>query len=118
MLEGSELVVGTGKFGPYVRYDGKFYSLKRGVDDPYTITAERAAGLIAEKQESEKKKVIADFGEIQVLNGRYGPYITMDKNNFRIPKEIEPNKLTKEECLAIIEKGGTKKKSTKTVKKK
>ncbi len=118
MLEGSELVVGTGKFGPYVRYNGKFYSLKRGVDDPYTISAERAAELIAEKQDSEKKKVIADFGEIQVLNGRYGPYITMDKNNFRIPKEIDPNKLTKEECLAIIEKGGTKKKSTKTVKKK
>jgi DNA topoisomerase I len=118
MHNGNEMVVGTGKFGPYVRYDGKFYSLKRGVDDPYSITAERAAELIAEKQDSEKKKVIADFGDIQVLNGRYGPYITKDKNNFRIPKEVDPNKLTKEECLGIIEKGGTKKKSTKNVKKK
>jgi DNA topoisomerase I len=117
-FEGSEMVVGTGKFGPYVRHNGKFFSLKKGVDDPYTITTERAAELIVEKMESEKKKVISDFGEIQVLNGRYGPYITMDKNNFRIPKDTDPQKLTKEECLKIIEKGGTKKKSTKTIKKK
>lgn len=114
----SEMVVGTGKFGPYVRHNSKFYSLKKGVDDPYTITAERAIELIVEKQEGEKKKVITDFGEIQVLNGRYGPYITMDKNNFRIPKGTDPGKLTKEECLKIIEKGGTKKKSVKTTKKK
>jgi len=114
----NEMVVGTGKFGPYVRHNSKFYSLKKGVDDPYTITAERAIELIVEKQEGEKKKVITDFGEIQVLNGRYGPYITMDKNNFRIPKGTDPAKLTKEECLKIIEKGGTKKKSVKTTKKK
>jgi DNA topoisomerase I len=118
MHEEKELVVGTGKFGPYVRYNNKFYSLKKGIDDPYTITTERAVELIAEKEDSEKKKVISDFGEIQVLNGRYGPYITLDKNNFRIPKEVDPHKLTKEECLVIIEKGGTKKKSSKTVKKK
>jgi len=114
----NEMVVGTGKFGPYVRHNSKFYSLKKGVDDPYTITAERAIELIVEKQEGEKKKVITDFGEIQVLNGRYGPYITMDKNNFRIPKGTDPAKLTKEECLKIIEKGGTKKKIVKTTKKK
>lgn len=118
MHEGNELVVGTGKFGPYVRHNGKFYSLKKGVDDPYTITAERAVELIAEKNDSEKKKVIADFGDVQVLNGRYGPYITKDKANFRIPRDVEPAKLTKEDCLAIIEKGGTKKKSTGTRKKK
>jgi DNA topoisomerase I len=116
--EGSEMMVGTGKFGPYVRHDGKFYSLRKGVDDPYTITAERASELIVEKKEGEKKKVISDFNEIQVLNGRYGPYITMDKNNFRIPKGTDPQKLTKEECLKIIEKGGTKKKGGKTTKKK
>lgn len=115
---GSEMIVGNGKFGPYVRHNSKFYSLKKGVDDPYTITAERAVELIVEKQEGEKKKVISDFGEIQVLNGRYGPYITMDKNNFRIPKDTDPSKLTKEECLKIIEKGGTKKKTIKTTKKK
>jgi DNA topoisomerase I len=116
--EGKEMVVGTGKFGPYVRHDGKFYSLKKGVDDPYTISVERASELIVEKKEGEKKKVISDFDEIQVLNGRYGPYITMDKNNFRIPKGTDPQKLTKEECLKIIEKGGTKKKSVRTTKKK
>lgn len=114
----NEMVVGIGKFGPYVRHNGKFHSLKKGVDDPYTITKERAIELIVEKQESEKKKVISDYGEIQVLNGRYGPYITMDKNNYRIPKETDPAKLTKDECLKIIEKGGTKKRIVKTSKKK
>jgi DNA topoisomerase I len=117
-FEEFEMIVGTGKFGPYIRHNGKFFSLKKGVDDPYTITAERAAELIIEKKDAEKKKVISDFGDIQVLNGRYGPYITMEKNNFRIPREMDPGKLTKEECLKIIEKGGTKKKSTKTIKKK
>jgi len=114
----NEMVVGIGKFGPYVRHNGKFHSLKKGVDDPYTITKERAIELIVEKQEIDKKKVISDYGEIQVLNGRYGPYITMDKNNYRIPKETDPAKLTKDECLKIIEKGGTKKRIVKTSKKK
>ncbi len=116
--QGSEMIVSSGKFGPYVRHNSKFFSLKRGVDDPYSITAERAIELIVEKLEGEKKKVINDFGEIQVLNGRYGPYITMDKNNFRIPKGTDPATLTKEECLKIIEKGGQKKKSAKPAKKK
>jgi DNA topoisomerase-1 len=105
-FEDSEMVVGLGKFGPYVKHAGKFYSLKRGVDDPYTITEERAAELITEKRESDRMKVISDFGDIKVLNGRYGPYIVHEKNNYRIPKGTDAVKLTKEECLAIIEKGG------------
>lgn len=104
MHEGSEMVVGIGRFGPYVRYAGKFYSLKKGVDDPYSIEAGRAVELIREKGESDKKKVIKDFGEIQLLNGRYGPYITKDKKNYRIPKGTNAEKLTREECAAIIEK--------------
>ena len=104
MHEGEEMVVGVGKFGPYVRYNGKFYSLKKGLDDPYTITAQRAVELIRKKEESDRKKIIKDFGDIQILNGRYGPYITKDKKNYRIPRGDDAEKLTKEECMAIIEK--------------
>jgi DNA topoisomerase-1 len=104
-FEESEMVVGLGKFGPYVRHGGKFYSLKKGVDDPYTITEERAIEIIREKREGDKMKVISDFGDVRVLNGRYGPYISHEKNNYRIPKGSDPQKLTKEECLAIIQKG-------------
>ena len=104
MHEGEEMVVGVGKFGPYVRYNGKFYSLKKGLDDPYTITAQRAVELIREKEESDRKKIIKDFGDIQILNGRYGTYITKDKKNYRIPRGDDAEKLTKEECMAIIEK--------------
>jgi len=105
-FEENEMTVGLGKFGPYVKHDGKFYSLKKGVDDPYTITPDRAEELIKEKREGDKQKVINEFGDIRVLNGRYGPYIVHDKNNYRIPKGTDPQKLTREECLAIIEKGG------------
>jgi DNA topoisomerase-1 len=101
--EGKEMVVGIGKFGPYIRHNNKFYSLKKGVDDPYEITNERAIELILEKTLTDKQKVIIDYGEIQVLNGRYGPYITRDKKNFRIPKGSDAAKLTKEECISIIE---------------
>ena len=116
-FEDSEMTVGVGKFGPYVKHAGKFYSLKRGVDDPYTITEERAAELIREKREGEKQKVISELGDIMVLNGRYGPYIMHDKTNYRIPRGTDPHKLTREECLAIIEKG-SKTKSVKGKKKK
>lgn len=116
-FEGSEMTVGVGKFGPYVRHNSKFYSLKKGVDDPYTISEERATELISEKRDGDQKKVISDFDDVQVLNGRYGPYITREKNNYRIPKGTDPAKLTKDECLAIIEKSGVKKPVKKTVKK-
>ncbi len=116
-FEDSEMTVGVGKFGPYVKHAGKFYSLKRGVDDPYTITEERAAELIREKREGEKQKVISELGDIMVLNGRYGPYIMHDKTNYRIPRGTDPHKLTREECLAIIEKG-SKTKSVRGKKKK
>ena len=110
--EDEDLVVGVGKFGPYVRYKGKFFSLKKGVDDPYTVTVERAVELILEKNESDSKKLIKEFGEIKVLNGRYGPYITKDKQNYRIPKGSNAELLTKEECITIIENSDKTKKST------
>jgi DNA topoisomerase-1 len=112
MYEGDEMVVGIGKFGPYVRYRSKFYSLKKGVDDPYSVTIERATEIIREKGESDKKKVVKDFGEIRLLNGRYGPYLTQDKKNYRLPKGTQAEKLTKEDCIRIIEKSEKTKKST------
>ncbi len=102
--ENEEIVVGTGRFGPYVRFKGKFYSLKKGVDDPYILTMERALEIIREKTESEKKKIIRDFGDILVLNGRYGPYLTREKQNYRLPKGTDAEKLTREDCIKIIEK--------------
>ncbi|MBK7710550.1 MAG: type I DNA topoisomerase [Bacteroidales bacterium] len=102
--DGGELVVGVGKFGPYVRYKSKFYSLKRGVDDPYILTVERAVEIILEKNDADKKKVIKDFEDIKVLNGRYGPYLVKDKQNYRLPKGTDAEKLTKEDCISIIEK--------------
>jgi DNA topoisomerase-1 len=101
--EGEELVVGIGKFGPYIRYKGKFYSLKKGSDDPYIVTRERALEIIEEKNVSEKQKIISDFGEIKIVNGRYGPYLTSEGKNYRIPKGTDPASLNKEECLKIME---------------
>jgi len=112
MHEGEDMVIGVGKFGPYIRYKGKFFSLKKGIDDPYSVTMERALEIISEKNESEKNKIIKDFGEIMVLNGKYGPYLTKDKQNHRLPKGIDAQKLTREECLKIIEKSDKTKKTS------
>jgi DNA topoisomerase-1 len=110
--EGGEMVVGIGRFGPYIRYKSKFYSLKKGVDDPYVVTYDRAVEVILEKNENDSKKLLKDFGDIMLLNGRYGPYIVKDKKNFRLPKGTDTEKLTKEDCLKIIEKSDKNKKST------
>ena len=107
---GKEIVAGIGRFGPFVRHDGKFYSLKKDVDDPYTVTAERAIELIGEKELNEKQKTIAEFGDYKVLNGRYGPYISFGKENFKIPKGTDPVSLTLSDCKSIVEEGRSKKK--------
>ncbi len=104
LVEGEEMIVGIGKFGPYIKFKGKFFSLKKGTDDPYSVTIERAIEIINEKNETDKKKIIKDFGDIQVLNGRYGPYLSKDKLNYRLPKGTDAEKLMKEECIKIIEK--------------
>ncbi|MBN2857058.1 MAG: DNA topoisomerase I, partial [Candidatus Delongbacteria bacterium] len=110
--EGDEIVAGIGKFGPYIRYRNKFFSLKKEVDDPYSVNIERAVEIINEKNENDKKKIIRDFGDIMVLNGRYGPYLTREKQNYRLPKGTDAEKLTREDCLQIIEKSEkTRKKS-------
>jgi len=110
--EGEEMIVGVGKFGPYIRYKNKFFSLKKGADDPYSITADRAFEIIREKNENEQKKTIKDFGDILVLNGKYGPYLTRDKQNYRLPKGSDAEKLTREDCIRIIEKSNKSKKSS------
>ena len=98
--------VGVGKFGPYARHSNKFYSLGKS-DDPFSITLDRALEIIHQKREQDKNKVIRKFDEnpgLQILNGRWGPYIKLDKENFRIPKNSKAEELSYEECLRIIEK--------------
>jgi DNA topoisomerase-1 len=110
--DGGELIVGIGKFGPYIRFKSKFFSLKKGVDDPYIVTFDRAVKIILEKNESDSRKILKDFGDIKLLNGRYGPYLTKDKVNYRLPKGTEAEKLTEDECIKIIEKSDKTKKSS------
>ena len=101
--EGDTISAGMGRFGPFVR-QGNVYASLKGEDDPHTVTLERARELIREKQELIANRVITDFGDgIQILNGRYGPYITDGEKNARIPKEREPKSLTHDECKALLE---------------
>ncbi len=106
-----EVKVNEGRYGPYVMHNKKFYSIDKE-KDPMTVTLAEAIQLIDIKREEEKKKIIIDFeGEdIQVLNGRYGPYIKAGKKNVKIPKDKEPAELTLEECKELIEKAPEKKK--------
>ena len=103
--EGKDMQVAVGRFGPYIRHDGKFISLPRGLD-PYAVTEEEAVQLIEEKRKKDSEKTISIFGEgdeeIQVLNGRYGPYITYQKGNYKIPKGTDAATLTEEHCKEII----------------
>ena len=101
--EGKEVTVAIGRFGPYIRHNNKFYSLKKE-DDPSTITIDRAIELIEEKRKADKEKVIKTFEEdpkVQVLKGRYGPYLVIDKQNYKIPKDMDPASLTLEQCIEI-----------------
>lgn len=110
MFENKEISVGIGRFGPYIKHNNSFVSLKKGEDNPSTITLETAIQRIEEKRESDKNKQIKVFDNgITVLNGRFGPYIKYDKKNFKIPKILKAEELTQEECLAIIEKENSKK---------
>ena len=101
----AEITTAIGRFGPYVKYNGKFVSLAKG-QDPYTITEEQAIALIEGKKVQEEKKVIAEFpaSGIQILNGRYGPYLKQGKENYKIPKRTDPATLTEADCQALIAK--------------
>jgi DNA topoisomerase-1 len=97
------MTVAIGRFGPYIKYGSKYVSLKEP-DDPYTVTRERAIEVIESKKIADANRIIIDFGvdDIQVLNGRYGPYITDKQRNARIPKDRDPKTLTLEECRALL----------------
>ncbi len=114
--ENKKVTVSVGRFGPYVRHDNKFVSLKKGIDDPFSVTLERAIELINEKRENDKKALIKTFAEdanLQILNGRWGPYIKYKKSNYKIPKGTEAEKMSFEDCMIIIEKGAKPKKAKK-----
>jgi len=100
--EGEPVQASVGRFGPYVQYGKQYVSLK--TDDPYTITLERALEIIAEKKIADANRLILDFPDrgIQVLNGRYGPYITDKKKNARIPKGEDPKSLTLAQCQELL----------------
>ncbi len=102
-FEEKPVVVAIGRFGPYVQHDKKYVSIPKD-DDPYTITFEKAVALIESKRVADANKLIKGFEEnqdIQVLNGRFGPYIKAGKKNVKIPKGKEPKDLTLEECVEL-----------------
>ena len=118
-FEEKEVSVGRGRFGPYVRHNSKFVSIPKE-EDPLEIDLARAVELIKAKREAEANRIIHDFGGdplVQVLRGRYGPYISIGKENVRIPKDVEPEQLTREACLAIQKEAPKKKGRAKSSKK-
>ena len=103
LFEDKPVVVNIGRFGPYVLHDKKFVSIPK-TDDPYTIIDTRAVELIELKRHADANKLIKAFDgnpDIQVLNGRFGPYIKAGKKNVKIPKGKEPSELTLEECETL-----------------
>ena len=110
-LDGVDVVATRGRFGPYLKFGDKNVKLPRG-KDPLRITLEECETLIKESSEAKPAQTtIAEFGDIKVLNGRYGPYIKQGASNFKIPKGTDPEKLTEADCQAIIGQGAPTKKS-------
>ena len=99
-----EMIANVGRFGPYIRYDGKFYSLPKELD-PYEVKADEAIIVIEEKIKKDKEKIIQTFEEepgLIVQHGRYGPYISFEKKNYKIPKGAKPEELSLEDVRKII----------------
>lgn len=110
-FEEKSMTVAIGRFGPYIKHDNKFYSLKKE-DDPLTIDEVRGVEIIEAKRKADSEKLIKEFpenAEVKVLNGRFGPYIVAGNKNVKIPKDKEPKSLTLEECLALAEAAPEKK---------
>ena len=113
-FEGKPVVIGTGRFGPYIMHDKKFVSLPKK-ENPLTVSCERAVELILQKREEEGQRHIKSFDEdakMQVLNGRYGPYISYDGKNYRLPKNMHSKaaELSYDECMAVVKNTPVKKK--------
>ena len=114
--EGKDMVAAIGRFGPFIRHDGKFISIPKDLN-PLTITADEAIELIQEKRKKDEQRFLKKFDEdpdMEILNGRFGPYIAYKGNNYRIPKTVtDPAALTLEECLKIIAEAAEKTTTTK-----
>ncbi len=119
--EGKVMVAAVGRFGPFIRHDGKFVSIPKDLN-PLTITAEEAIALIEGKRVKDEQRFIKKFDEdpeMEILKGRFGPYISYQKANYRIPKTItDPTNLTLEDCKKIIAEAGEKPAAKKTTRKK
>lgn len=104
--EGEAMQTNFGRFGPYIKYGPKYVSLKEG-DDPFTVTVERALELVAEKKKADAERLIVHFEgtDVQILNGRWGPFITDGNKNAKIPKEMKekPAEIDLETCLKLLE---------------
>ena len=108
--EGEPLTVANGRFGPYVRHKAKYYSLPKDMD-PLSCTQEQAIQLIQEKHASEEKsllKAFAEDAELQIRDGRFGPYMKYKGENYKLPKDVEPTSLSYEDCMKIVAEAPTK----------
>ncbi len=117
--QGEKLTIAIGRFGPYAKYGDKYVSL--GEHDPYTVEKDVALVLVAEKKEKDANRLILDFVDegIQVLNGRYGPYVTDGEKNARIPKDVEePKTLSLKDCVELLKNAKPARGKKKVVKKK
>ena len=104
-FEGKEVSVAVGRFGPYVKHNNTFFSLAKS-DNPTTIDIERAIEIIGEKRQKDVENTILTFDndpDMRVLNGRFGPYISYKKKNYRIPKDTDPHAMTYEDCMKLVE---------------
>ncbi|MBO5787605.1 MAG: type I DNA topoisomerase [Bacteroidaceae bacterium] len=104
--EGATVTIGAGRFGPYIKHGNAYVTLPK-THDPLTVTLEEATALIEEKQKAEAQRVIKKFDEepeLQVLNGRFGPYIAYKRSNYKLPKNVTPAELSLDECMDIVNK--------------
>ena len=102
--EGEVMTVAVGRFGPYVRHAGKFYSLPKDTD-PLSCTAEQAIEIILEKRESEEKSLLKSFTEdadLSIRTGRFGPYLKYKTDNYKLPKDVDPTSMSYEDCMKLI----------------
>lgn len=102
--EGEVMTVAVGRFGPYVRHAGKFYSLPKDTD-PLSCTAEQAIEIIREKRESEEKSLLKSFPEdadLSIRTGRFGPYLKYKTDNYKLPKDVDPTSMSYDDCMKLI----------------
>jgi len=109
MFETLPVIIGVGRFGPYIKHDNKYYSLPKEID-PYSIALDDAVAVITQRREEEKRMILKSFDEdpeLHMLNGRYGPYLSKGGKNYKLPKNKDLQAMTYDECLAIIHAADT-----------